>query len=175
LTVQKGDLSLTPLGRAWAEASILACKEMIAGRILRLPVMAWIYETLRHQDDGRMERDYFHDKLRAELGDAPEVQRDTAINWGRQAGLFVHNDAAGILFLGKWRDARSDIRPFNRIQRRSRGRWTMPEYFQYFEDWAPFPNAGSGPAGLVAKITRRLHHELPAGAWFTGRQPTRQF
>jgi NitT/TauT family transport system ATP-binding protein len=34
LVVREGDLELTPLGRAYADASILARKEFVAGRIL---------------------------------------------------------------------------------------------------------------------------------------------
>src|SRR5262249_47221068 len=39
-----GTLALTPLGQTYAEASILARKELIAGRILRLPLISWIYD-----------------------------------------------------------------------------------------------------------------------------------
>jgi NitT/TauT family transport system ATP-binding protein len=35
--VAEGDITLTPLGEAFAEASILARKEIVAGRLLRLP------------------------------------------------------------------------------------------------------------------------------------------
>src|SRR5262249_20649901 len=43
LTVAEGDLHLTPLGRTYAGAGILARKEMLSGRVLRLPPIAWIY------------------------------------------------------------------------------------------------------------------------------------
>jgi len=36
---------LTSLGQTYADASILARKEIMAGRVLRLPVISWIYET----------------------------------------------------------------------------------------------------------------------------------
>ncbi|MEP7358398.1 MAG: ATP-binding cassette domain-containing protein, partial [Anaerolineales bacterium] len=41
ITVQEGDLQLTRLGQAYADASILARKELIAGRILRLATTRW--------------------------------------------------------------------------------------------------------------------------------------
>jgi NitT/TauT family transport system ATP-binding protein len=99
LSVQTGDLLLTPLGQAYAEASILARKEMIAGRVLRLPVIAWIYETLRRDDNKRVAWDYFYEKLQADFGDVTERQLGIAIRWGRHAELFAYDDDAGELYL----------------------------------------------------------------------------
>jgi NitT/TauT family transport system ATP-binding protein len=99
LTVQEGDLLLTPLGQAYAAASILARKEIIAGRVLRLPVIAWIYETLQRDDDQRVAWEYFHDQLQPDFGDFTEEQLDLAINWGRLAELFAYDDDTGELYL----------------------------------------------------------------------------
>jgi NitT/TauT family transport system ATP-binding protein len=99
ITLHEGDLLLTPLGRAYADATILARKAIIAGRVLRLPVIAWIYETLRHDDNRRVARDYFHDKLQADFGDKTEEQLDVAISWGRHAELFAYDHDTGELYL----------------------------------------------------------------------------
>lgn len=99
LTVREGDLLLTPLGEAYAQASILARKEIIAGRVLRLPVIGWIYETLQRDDDQRVAWNYFHDELQADFGDFTEQQLDLAISWGRHAELFAYDDGAGELYL----------------------------------------------------------------------------
>jgi NitT/TauT family transport system ATP-binding protein len=99
ITVHEGDLLLTPLGRAYADASILARKAIIAGRVLRLPVIGWIYETLQRDDNGRVARDYFHDKLQADFGDEAEEQLDIAISWGRQAELFAYDADTRELYL----------------------------------------------------------------------------
>jgi len=99
VTVQEGDLLLTALGRAYAEATILARKEMVAGRILRLPMIRWIYETLQQDDDERVDRDYFLDKLRADLGDLAEEQLEIAISWGRLAELFAFDSDTDELYL----------------------------------------------------------------------------
>ena len=99
ITVQEGDLSLTPLGRAYADASILGRKAIIAGRVLRLPTIAWIYETLRRDDNRRVARDYFHDKLEADFGEKAEKQLDVAINWGRHSELFAYDDGMEELYL----------------------------------------------------------------------------
>src|SRR5881628_1099216 len=99
MTVHEGDLLLTPLGRAYADATILARKAIIAGRVLRLPVIGWIYETLQRDDNGRVARDYFHDKLQADFGDEAEEQLDIAISWGRQAELFAYDADTRELYL----------------------------------------------------------------------------
>jgi len=89
VTVHDGDLLLTPLGRAYADASILARKAIITGRVLRLPIIAWIYETLQRDDNQRVAWEYFNDKLQADFGKA-EKQLDIAISWGRHAELFAY-------------------------------------------------------------------------------------
>jgi NitT/TauT family transport system ATP-binding protein len=99
VTVQEGDLNLTPLGQAYAEASILARKELIAGRILRLPATRWIYETLQADDNHRVDKDYFLDVLRGNFGDYAETQLDTAVNWGRYAELYAFDDDSDELYL----------------------------------------------------------------------------
>jgi NitT/TauT family transport system ATP-binding protein len=99
ITVNEGDLLLTPLGRAYADATILARKAIIAGRVLRLPMIAWIYETLQQDDNRRVAWDSFHEKLQADFGDHAEEQLDIAIRWGRHAELFAYDDDAAELYL----------------------------------------------------------------------------
>ncbi len=101
LVVQEGDLLITPLGEAYASASILSRKEMLAGRVLRLPLISWIYETLRQDDNNRVAKDYFLDKLEPEFQDMTEQQLEAAINWGRFAELFGFDDDTDELFLEK--------------------------------------------------------------------------
>lgn len=95
----QGDFLLAPLGKAYAEASILARKEMLAGRVLRMPVIAWIYESLRRDDSKRLAWEYFLNKLSADFGDKAEDELDIAISWGRHAELFAYDDDTGDLYL----------------------------------------------------------------------------
>ncbi len=99
VNVQEGDLQLTPLGRTYADASVLGRKEMFAGRILRLPMINWIYETLQQDDNQRVAKEYFLDKLRPDFHDHTEKQLDRAINWGRFAELFAFDDDTDELYL----------------------------------------------------------------------------
>lgn len=96
--VQEGDLTLTPLGQAYAAASILTRKELIASRMLRIPEINWIYETLMQDDDQRVAKEYFLDKLRDDFGDYAEDQLGIAINWGRHAELFSFDDDTDELY-----------------------------------------------------------------------------
>ncbi len=98
-SVSQGDIVLTPLGQAFADASILARKEIMAGRALRLPTIRWIYETLQQDDDRRVAEEYFLNKLQADFGDYAGEQLDTAIDWGRYAELFAFDDNSDELYL----------------------------------------------------------------------------
>ncbi len=99
-TVHEGDVQLTAIGKTFSEASILTRKELIAGRVLRLPTIAWIYETLQRDDNQRVADQYFLDELAAEFGeDRAREQLEVAIGWGRYAELFGFDDARGELFL----------------------------------------------------------------------------
>lgn len=99
LRVHEGDLFLTPLGQAWADASILARRELVAGRILRQPTVRWIYETLQADAGSGVDRDQFREVLAGEIGDQAEEQLDIAINWGRYAKLFAYDDDTEELYL----------------------------------------------------------------------------
>lgn len=99
LTVQAGDLVVTALGTTYADASILARKEILAGRVLRLPIPSWIFETLKRDDDQRVAWSFFMDRLREDFGDLAEDQFDIAVTWGRHAELFAYDDDSGELYL----------------------------------------------------------------------------
>src|SRR5512144_1663601 len=98
-TVDQGDIRLTPLGEAFATASIVARKEILAGRVMRLPIIRWIYETLQKDDNQRIAEDYFIEQLQADFGDFAKEQLDIAVDWGRYADLFAYDEGSGELFL----------------------------------------------------------------------------
>jgi len=98
-TVDQGDIVLTPLGQTYADASILARKEIMSGRVLRLPIISWIYEVLQADDDRRIAEEYFAEKLAADFGKYAGEQLNLAINWGRYAELFEFDDDTDELYL----------------------------------------------------------------------------
>jgi NitT/TauT family transport system ATP-binding protein len=97
--VAEGDIFLTALGQAFAEASILARKEIIAGRILRQPTVRWIYETLQRAGAHRIAEGDFLQQLRPEFGDLADEQLDIAIHWGRYAEIFGFDDDTDELYV----------------------------------------------------------------------------
>jgi NitT/TauT family transport system ATP-binding protein len=99
-TVSEGDIILTPLGQAYAEASILTRKELFAQRARRLPMMKWMMDMLRAAPDQSLPWKVFYTALLPEFPDeVAEQQLDVAINWGRYAELIDYNDSSEFLSL----------------------------------------------------------------------------
>ena len=97
-TLAQGDISLTPLGETFAEASILARKEIFATRIRRLPLFSWLLKMLSAAEKPQLERSVIHAALELEF--PPEEARrqlDLIIQWGRYAELFEYDDGSEIL------------------------------------------------------------------------------
>lgn len=99
-TIAQGDISLTPLGETFAEASILARKEIFATRIRRLPFVRWLLALLRAADRQRLQRDVLKTALELEFPpDEAERQLETIANWGRYAELMAYDDDDDIFYL----------------------------------------------------------------------------
>ncbi len=99
-TIAKGDIALTPLGLTFAEASIIARKEIFASRARRLPLFNWLLRMLRNAEDHQLK---WHVILTA-LGldfppDIAEGQITTLINWGRYAELLSYDDGSEVISL----------------------------------------------------------------------------
>ncbi len=98
--VAKGDMELTPLGETFAEASILARKEIFAARARRLPMMGWLQNMLRAAEKRQLKWDVIETALSLDF--PPEVahsQIETLINWGRYAELLAYDDDAETISL----------------------------------------------------------------------------
>jgi len=98
-TIAKGDITLTPLGETFAEARILARKEIFATRIRRLPMFKWLLAMLNAADRGQLDRDVI--RLALELEFSPEDaarQVELAIQWGRYAELLAYDDNTETIF-----------------------------------------------------------------------------
>ncbi|HQK05119.1 MAG TPA: nitrate/sulfonate/bicarbonate ABC transporter ATP-binding protein, partial [Anaerolineaceae bacterium] len=53
-SIAKGDIELTALGQAFADASILARKEIFASCVRRIPLMRWLLSMLHSAEDRRL-------------------------------------------------------------------------------------------------------------------------
>jgi NitT/TauT family transport system ATP-binding protein len=99
-TVAQGDITLTPLGETFAEASILARKDIFAMRIRRLPMVQWLLAMLKAADVHRLEKDVVSAALALDFPpEEAERQVDVAINWGRYAELWAYDDTSASLYL----------------------------------------------------------------------------
>jgi NitT/TauT family transport system ATP-binding protein len=91
--IAKGDIELTPLGQTFAEASILARKEIFAARARRLPIMRWLLTMLRSADKQQLKWDVVNTALGLEFpAEEAERQIETLIAWGRYAELLAYDD-----------------------------------------------------------------------------------
>lgn len=98
--IAKGDIELTPLGQTFAEASILARKEIFAVRARRLPIMNWLLKMLRAAENQKLKREVIRTALSLDFPpEIAESQIDTLINWGRYAELLAYDDDEEIIFL----------------------------------------------------------------------------
>ena len=101
--VSQGDVTVTPTGRAFANAEILPSKELFRQQVLaRVPPVASIYQTLREKRDGRMRADFFLDILDEHFPpEEVEQQFATALDWGRFAELFEYDADERVLWLSE--------------------------------------------------------------------------
>jgi NitT/TauT family transport system ATP-binding protein len=99
-TVAQGDMMLTPLGETFAEASILARKEIFATRLRRLPMVQWLLGLLRASPRQQLAWEVARAALELEFPAAEaERQLETLVDWGRYAEVVAYDDAAGLLYL----------------------------------------------------------------------------
>lgn len=99
-TVKEGDIGLTLLGQAYAEASILTRKELFAQRARRLPMLKWIMDMLRAVPEGALPWRVFFTALQPDFPDkVAEQQLDVVINWGRYAELIDYDDGSEVMSL----------------------------------------------------------------------------
>jgi NitT/TauT family transport system ATP-binding protein len=98
--VERGDLSETPLGETFAEASIQARKEIFATRVRRVPIVNWLLALLRAADRHELEADVVQSALGLEFSpEEAEQQLAIAIDWGRYAELIAYDHSAGMIYL----------------------------------------------------------------------------
>lgn len=99
-TIDEGDITVTPLGETFAEASILARKEIFAMRIRRLPLFKWLLNMLAAAENHQLNRDVIQTALELEFpGPEAEAQLETMVSWGRYAELLAYDDDEQRLYL----------------------------------------------------------------------------
>ncbi len=99
--VSGGDIELTALGRAYAEADMLTRKQMFAEAVLNhVPLAAHIRRVLDERPGHRAPAARFLRELEDHLSEE-EAERvlDTVINWGRHAEIFAYDYDSEVLNL----------------------------------------------------------------------------
>ncbi len=99
-TIAEGDITITPLGETFAEASILVRKEILATRLRRLPLVRWLLALLRAASNQQLNARVVETALELEFApEEVERQIETLINWGRYAELIAYDDSDEVFFL----------------------------------------------------------------------------
>jgi len=99
--VSGGDIELTPLGRAYAQADMLARKQIFAEALLKqVPLAAHIRRVLDERPGHRAPAARFLREIEDYLSEE-EAERvlDTVINWGRHAEIFAYDYDTEVLSL----------------------------------------------------------------------------
>ncbi|HEX4136140.1 MAG TPA: nitrate/sulfonate/bicarbonate ABC transporter ATP-binding protein [Bryobacteraceae bacterium] len=94
--VSEGDVELTPAGREYVEADIGPRKELFAHAAMkRVLLIRQIKRALESKSNHMLPDEFFHDTLDEHFSEQETIQQlDTAINWGRYAGLFDYDSAS---------------------------------------------------------------------------------
>ena len=99
--VSGGDIELTPLGRAYAAADMLARKQIFAEALLQhVPLATHIRRVLDERPGHRAPAARFLREIEDHLSEE-EAERvlDTVINWGRHAEIFAYDYDTEVLSL----------------------------------------------------------------------------
>ena len=92
---EKGDVELTPSGRAFVDADIAASKPLFREAALaHTALIQRIQSSLHNKSDHAMPAEFFRDVLDEHFAE-DEVQRqiETALNWGRCGEIFTYDSA----------------------------------------------------------------------------------
>jgi NitT/TauT family transport system ATP-binding protein len=99
--VEHGDVTLTEIGRKFANAEVEEARVLFRSQLLeKAPLVRSMQEALLHSRSGNMKRDFFIDILDESYSEEEAAaQFDTAVTWGRYAGLFDYDSDEEILRL----------------------------------------------------------------------------
>ena len=97
----KGDVEITPAGKAFAEADISTRKSLFRDAALaNAALLQQMRGALASKSDHTMPLEFFRDILEEHFAE-PEVERqlDTALHWGRYGDIFSYDSESGRLAL----------------------------------------------------------------------------
>ena len=97
----RGDVEITPLGKAFADADIGTRKALFRDALLaNVPLIQRMHSALHSKKDHTMALEFFRDILQEHFSEAEtERQIQTVLNWGRYADLFTYDSDSDLLSL----------------------------------------------------------------------------
>ncbi len=97
----RGDVEITPLGKAFADADISNRKTLFRDALLaNVALIQQMHSALEHKKDHTMALEFFRDILQEQFSESEaDRQIETALNWGRYADLFTYDAESDRLFL----------------------------------------------------------------------------
>ena len=98
---ERGDVELTPAGKAFAEADIETRKTMFREAALaHVTLLQQMHSALASKSDHAMPLEFFRDLLQEHFSDKEaERQIETALNWGRYGDLFSYDSESDRLMV----------------------------------------------------------------------------
>ena len=100
-TSHRGDIAVTPAGKAFAEADIIDRKTLFREAVLsHVTLLQQVHRTLESKADGAMTLEFFRDILDEHFPENEvQAQLDTVLNWGRYAEIFTYDSERDRLLL----------------------------------------------------------------------------
>jgi NitT/TauT family transport system ATP-binding protein len=101
VNVSEGDVEITPAGHQYVEADIAERKDLFGKAALeRVTLIRQIKRALESKSNHTLPDEFFHDTLDEHFTEEETVQQlQTAVNWGRYAGLFDYDSASRKLYI----------------------------------------------------------------------------
>ena len=97
----KGDVEITPEGKAFAQADISTRKLLFRKAVLaNVTLLQRINNSLKSKSDHAMPLEFFHDILEEHFSEEEaQKQIETALNWGRYGEIFTYDSESDRLLL----------------------------------------------------------------------------
>ena len=99
--VSEGDVELTPAGNTYVDSDIAERKEIFGKAALEhIMLIRQIMRALETKSNHTLPDEFFHDTLDEHFSEEETVQQlQTAIHWGRYAGLFDYDSATSKFYI----------------------------------------------------------------------------
>lgn len=102
VTLSKGDIKMTALGKRILEEDVDGRKEILRSQLLEHPIFRQIINALEARRDRHLPRSYFLEMFEAQFSpEESERQLGTVIDWGRYAELLGYSPDTEELYLNE--------------------------------------------------------------------------